>query len=215
MTTNKLKKYLIIAGILGALSVIFYTIYCYFFPLTVILSNYPDTELAIDGQGLVYTPFQKRLKYGKYAIEAKKEGYQAQNITIEIKPLKKNTIYINMKLKSLTKEELAKLSDIERQEYEALSDQSADYNESSLRSNQPLVALLPYTDPAMRFRIDYSGRVFETKYTVTLYGKSESELEESKSLAQKWILNQKINPKNLSITYIESKDNYYSSNYLE
>lgn len=194
----------IIAGLVILIGITSYSFYYYYNYSTVIVeSNLEETLVLVDGKEKGKAPQKFTLKKGRYKFEGKNTIYEPDVKEIDIEGGKPVKIGLQMKLKTFTAEEMAKLSPEEQLLYEEYGDKLTYKDEKTHAKNNPLTNKLPYVDPEFRFKIDYSGDIFVATYYITLYGYSQTDINENKKAAYKWIGQQGIDPSTLKIEISE------------
>lgn len=197
------KKILLITLIFCAMAAITGITYFSFIRSTVtIKSTIEGAAIVIDSKKNIKPGQTVTLGKGDHIFAAKSEGYEDIKQSFNLKRGENKNINLQFKLKTLSKEEFKLLSPEEQKDYEARSDHLADFNERTLRENNPIVQQLPHIDPEGGFRVDYGGDIYKATIIVTYYGGNQEKAQENKEKAIRWI-NYYEDASKLNINFID------------
>lgn len=164
-------------------------------------ANLSGAEIFINNESKGNAPLTIRLKNGHYKIETKSNEPFINNAIqeVDVRWSKTQNITLMVGMKNLSLEEVNKLTQQQKDRYQALSDQLTTRSEDIQLENNPLTQYLPYIDPDIRFRIDYNGNVVNSIYYLTVYGLSDQEAESNIDTAKGWISNIGVDPDSIKI----------------
>jgi hypothetical protein len=200
------KKYKILITVSAVVIVLSVALYAYYYlshGTVKIDANLQKTTVTINGEEKGTAPLKVTLKPGHYEIVAQKKGFTNATQEVDLSGGSSATVFLELGLKVLSPQELAKMSTQELTEYQAAADFLNTQNEEKMVSLNPIVKYLPYNDPQGRFRADYNGEINNPTYKVTICGYSESEINSNKSIFLQWVRNKGGNPNTMNIQYTE------------
>lgn len=198
------RKLIVLGSLLGLIIVlgIIYNFYLSYNSGTLKVStNASGVTIKVNNRSRGKAPLEIRLLEGGYELSAEGAGYEKATKHVEIKKAETKEISFELRVTGMSDDQFNRLSPQEKDSYQVASDTQTDKDEGLLREKYPLVKDLPYTDPDLRFKIDYSGEIEKASFQVTLFGKSNTEFETNKALAIDWVISKGANPGSLKIDY--------------
>lgn len=182
-----------------------YTWYYFTHGTLEVSSGLKNTPILINGKDYGKGPIRLSLKTGHYTIatEVNPRLLTSDKKEVDLGYGKKEKVFVEIKLKKLTPDQISNLSEADKAEFTSLGQELTTQGEETMAQNNPLVKYLPYTDPSTKFKIDYDGQVINTKFTLTVYGNDTNAIKANQNSALNWIKSHGGDPLKINLQIIE------------